>query len=937
MASTQISPGVVVLERDLTNTINATVDNIGAIAGSFEKGPVEEVVTISNERQLIETFGKPNDNNYEYWFSVAQFLLYGGSVKVVRADNSSLKNAIDAAQFTQTTFSATDTTLTVANATDFDATDLLLIDSELLSVTSVTGLDVGVTRGQLSTSAVSHPAGSSVTLIEGTTASVLDNNGTMSDSATTVDVTSAATLGVTTNAYVRIDDEIMQVTAIALGAGAVNSSDRLTVTRAVLGTTAAAHTDAVAITLQVVTANKTTIDEETSTGITAPLIKNLDSYEATTESAANNWKWAARTPGRYGNSIRIVMTDAGPDQVLYLAQPSVTEWEMTAGKKVNVSASNVYSTIYDYRMVIEFKTGSTLVGEFVAATELVPQTFTGNPTGGVRGDVVAYDATTRKLEVTLDYALTSGILAVGDTVTGSNGAAGEVASIQRKLTIALDEGSKSFVANTDIKDSATLIDSDTTNDGLTVAISSVADDWNSRIYGKGQRWASIAGRPGTSAYAADRGGHRDLMHILVLDGDGGITGVPGSILEKFLDVSKASDAKSPQGSNLYYKDVIKANSQYLWWGSHESSKLFDVNTTANGGFGVAAANTKFDLFKNDEAIVSQDDPTNINVLAIPLVGSKNTATVKYSLAGGVDGYTAERDKLFDSYDLFSDAETEEVDYLIMGPAMSNSVDSVAKAQKLIDLAETRKDCMAFISPPRDNVIGVANSNEIVNKTIDFFNQLSSSSYAVFDNNYKYIYDKYNDKYRYMPLNADIAGLTLSTALNQEPWYSPAGFSRGQVRNAVKLAYSPLKDHRDRLYAARINPVVAFPGEGIVLYGDKTALATSSAFDRINVRRLFLVIEKAISLAAKSQLFELNDEFTRQGFKNVVDPYLRGVQSRRGIIDYLVVCDRSNNPADAIDRGEFFAEIFVKPTRSINFITLQFTATRTGASFAEVAL
>ena len=932
MASTQISPGVVVLERDLTNTVNATVDNIGAIVGSFEKGPVEEVVTISNERQLIETFGKPNDYNYEYWFSVAQFLLYGGSVKVVRADNSALKNSIDAATFTQTTLSGTDTTLTVANATDFDAGDLLLIDAELLTVTSVSGLDILVARGQLSTSAVSHAAGSSITLIEASTASTLDNNGTLTDSATTVDVASATTLGVTTNAYVRIDDEIMQVTAIALGAGAVNSSDRLTVTRAVLGTTAAAHTDGVAITLQVVTASKTTVNEETSTGITAPLIKNLDSYEATTETAANNWKWAARTPGQYGNSIRVVMTDAGPDQILYLAQPSVSEWEMIAGKKVNVSASNVYSTVYDYRMVIEFATGSTLVGEFVAGN-----TFVGNATGGVRGTIVAYEASTRKLEVTLDYVTTSGILAVGDTVTGSNSAEGVVTSIQRKLVVALDEGSKSFTANMSVKDSSTLADNNTTNNGLAVNVASIVDEWNNRLYGRNQRWASIAGRPGTSAYAADRGGHRDLMHILVIDGDGGITGVPGSVLEKFLDVSKASDAKSPQGSNLYYKDVIKANSQYLWWGAHETTNLFDVNTTANGGFGVPASNVKFDLFKNNAPIYSQDDPTNINVLAIPLVGSKNTATVKYSLAGGVDGYTAQRDKLFDSYDLFSDAETEEVDYIIMGPAMSNPTDSVAKAQKMIDLAEIRKDCMAFISPPRDNVIGVANTNEIVNKTIDFFNQLSSSSYAVFDNNYKYIYDKYNDKYRYLPLNADIAGLTLSTALNQEPWYSPAGFSRGQIRNAVKLAYSPLKDHRDRLYAARINPVVAFPGEGIVLYGDKTALATSSAFDRINVRRLFLVIEKAISLAAKSQLFELNDEFTRQGFKNVVDPYLRGVQSRRGIIDYLVVCDRSNNPADAIDRGEFFAEIFVKPTRSINFITLQFTATRTGASFAEVAL
>ena len=222
-----------------------------------------------------------------------------------------------------------------------------------------------------------------------------------------------------------------------------------------------------------------------------------------------------------------------------------------------------------------------------------------------------------------------------------------------------------------------------------------------------------------------------------------------------------------------------------------------------------------------------------------------------------------------------------------------------------------------------------------NRTIDYFDQLSSTSYAVFDNNYKYIYDKYNDKYRYIACNADLAGLTLSTTLNSEAWFSPAGFNRGQLRNAIKLAYSPLKDHRDRLYAARINPVVSFPGEGIVLFGDKTALSYQSAFDRINVRRLFLVLEDAISEAAKTQLFELNDEFTRASFKNIVEPFLRSVQSRRGVVDFLVVCDSSNNPPEAIDRGEFFAEIFVKPTRSINYITLTFTATRTGSSFAEV--
>ena len=342
------------------------------------------------------------------------------------------------------------------------------------------------------------------------------------------------------------------------------------------------------------------------------------------------------------------------------------------------------------------------------------------------------------------------------------------------------------------------------------------------------------------------------------------------------------------------------------------------------------------MIKADAALYGGDNITGLDPNSIPVIGTKNNGTVKYHLQGGVDGYTVDRPSLLSGYDLFSDAETEEVDYVLMGPSMINMSDTIAKAQKVIDIASTRKDCMAFISPYRGDVIGIASVGDIVDKTVSFFDQLSSSSYAVFDSNYKYIYDRYNDVYRYIPCNADVAGLTLSTTLNQEPWFSPAGFNRGQLRNAVKLAYSPLKDHRDRLYAARVNPVVAFPGEGIVLFGDKTALAYQSAFDRINVRRLFLVLEKAIAQAAKTQLFELNDEFTRQGFKNIVEPFMRSVQSRRGVTDFLVVCDSTNNPPESIDRGEFYAEIFIKPTRSINFITLTFTATRTGASFSEVA-
>jgi len=931
MANTQVSPGVLVQERDLTNTINATIDNVGAFVGTFAQGPVEEIVDISSERQLIEIFGEPNDQNYEYWFSVAQFMLYGGTVKVVRADNSSLKNAIDTATFTQTNFTAIDTTLTVADTTGFDVGDLLLIDAEILIITALSGKDVSVTRGQYSTSAASHAAGANITLIEPAgSATTLNEGATLTASDTTVTVTSVATLGATTNSYIEIDDEIMQVTAV--------SGNDLTVARAQLGTSAASHTDGVAVDLRTVTAAKTTIDEETSTGITPPKIKNIDEYEANVEEAANNWKWAARTPGIYGNSIRVVMTDAGPDQVLTLAEPAdaAAEWQMTPGAAVNFSNGNIYSKVYSYSLIVTFAAGSTLVGEFNA-----DNFFTAN-SGNVTGRVVAYDAAKRKVELTVD-STASDHLSVGDTITelGNNGgsagaATGDsavVASVQRRLTVVLNEGSKQFSANLTIKDSSTVTSG--VNEGDNVVITAVEAEYISRLYGNNQKWSAIGERPSTSTYASERGGYRDLMHILVLDGDGGITGTPGAVLEKFLNVSKARDAKTPQGSNLYYKDVIKANSAYLFWGAHENIKLFDVDANLTGDIGGAVLNKKFDLFKNTEAIKSLDDPTGSNLLSVPLVNTKNTATLKYELRGGVDGYSAERDKLFDSYDLFSDPETEEIDYVIMGPAMSNDDDSVAKAQKMIDLAETRQDCMAFVSAPRDAIIGVPSSGEIVNKTVEYFDKLSSSSYVVFDNNYKYVYDKYNDKYRYLPMNPDVAGLILDTAIEAEPWFSPAGFSRGQIRNAVKLAYSPLKEERDRLYTSRVNPIVAFPGEGIVLFGDKTGLAQPSAFDRINVRRLFLVIERAISDAAKSMLFEINDEFTRQSFKDIVDPYLRGVQSRRGIEDYLVVCDSSNNPDDAVDRGEFFAEIFVKPTRSINFITLRFTATRTGASFAEI--
>ena len=921
MASTQLSPGVVVLERDLTNVVNATVDNIAAIVGSFEKGPVEQVTDVTSEKELLSIFGKPTEYNYEYWFSTAQFLLYGGTVKVIRAMNDSLKNAIDTAQFTVTTFSASDTTLTVASSTDFDVNDVLLVDAELLVISAISGNDVTVSRGQLATSAVSHAAATNITLIEPAgTSSTINEGGTFSNSDVTLSVTSSAALGAGTNSYIRIDDEILQVSSIA--------GNDLTVVRAQLGTTAAAHTDGSTVNLQTVTTNKTEINETTATGVSAPLIKNLATYEANVETAANNWKWGAKTAGIHGNSLRVIVTDAGPDQVLYLAQPTANEWEFTNNAEISFSNANVYARVYDYSVIVTFKDDASLVGSFEKDNYITAVS------GGVTGRIVAWDAVNRKLEVTIDDTA-SDILEINDTITelannsntpgSATGDSGDIESISRELRVALNQASPRFQAN------QTVVDKNTT----TISIANVEVDYESRLYGENTKWINVAARPTTSAWVGDRGGYNDLMHILVIDGDGKITGTPGAVLEKHLNVSKAIDARSPQGDNIYYKDVIKNFSEYLYWGSHETANIYDKNTSNSGVIGVSGVNREFDIIKSSSPLNNLDDPTGLNPLAIPLLGTKNRATLRYALQGGTDGYTIARPDILGAYDLFSDPETVDIDYLLMGPGMSGIDDTIAKAQHVISIASSRKDCIAYISPYRGDIIGQTKTSTIVARTVSYFDQLSSTSYAVFDNNYKYIYDKYSDKYRYIPCNADVAGLTLSTTLAQEPWFSPAGFNRGQLRNAIKLAYSPLKDHRDTLYASRVNPIVAFPGQGIVLFGDKTALSYVSAFDRINVRRLFLVMEEAIADAAKTQLFELNDEFTRQQFKNIVEPYLRSVQSRRGIVDFLVVCDGTNNPAESIDRGEFYAEIFVKPTRSINFITLTFTATRSGASFSEL--
>ena len=496
--------------------------------------------------------------------------------------------------------------------------------------------------------------------------------------------------------------------------------------------------------------------------------------------------------------------------------------------------------------------------------------------------------------------------------------------------------------------------------------------------------------PATSAYATNKGSSSDELHVIVYDKEAKISGTAGTILEKFGYVSKASDAKNSDGSSNYYKDVLNNKSKYVWfkghislasnsnstWGSVTANgKIYDSHATYNvatlsvingipttaysngdiiqiqGGVLATAPNAG----TKANATVTVNGSGNVVSLTIFSGGGKyvelpsgtlttsnvtgtgtgltvnatfnTTFNTTHPLIGGVDD--APGSGLINSaYDLFENADSTDVSLLMAG-----ATSGITTPNYLIALAESRKDCLVFISPDREDVVD--NFGDEATDVAAAAGALTKSSYAVMDSGYKYQYDKYNDTYRWIPLNGDIAGLCVRTDNERDPWFSPAGLNRGVIKNVVKLAWNPTKAQRDTIYKAGVNPVVTFPGEGTILYGDKTLLNRPQAMDRINVRRLFIVLEKSIAKAARSSLFEFNDEFTRAAFVNIVEPYLREVQGRRGIYDYRVICDTTNNTAEVIDQNQFVGDIYIKPARSINFIQLNFTAVRTGVEFEEI--
>ena len=448
----------------------------------------------------------------------------------------------------------------------------------------------------------------------------------------------------------------------------------------------------------------------------------------------------------------------------------------------------------------------------------------------------------------------------------------------------------------------------TVNGNVTAAVNAYA---NTAIASTGLNLTAIGPRPGTSPFAAENYLSNDEVHVAVIDERS------NAVVERFTYLSKLSDAKSPQGGSLYWRDVLNEQSEYLYSGAEISTGL----TTAGNAWGSAAASYA----------ATAGAPEEMKLV---------TATARETLlSGGVDDYAYTAGEIQTAYAEFHDTEVSDIDFVLMGGSMSDEADTLTKANAVVGVATTRTDCVAFISPYVGNQVnasgGALTKVQQLENTVDFFSSIASTSFAVLDSGIKYTYDRFNDKYIYIGCNGDVAGLCVRTSNTVDDWISPAGLNRGGIRNVIKLAFNPNKADRDELYQNRINPIVAFPGSGPVLFGDKTALASPSAFDRINVRRLFLNVEKRAEELGKQVLFEQNDAITRGNFSSAMISYLSEIQARRGLTDYLVICDESNNTPAVVDRNEFVAELYLKPTRSINYVTITLTATRTGVSFSEV--
>jgi hypothetical protein len=771
----QVSPGINVSEIDLTTTIPALATTVGAIGGVFRWGPIGKFILVDSENTLAARYGMPTNNNYETFYTAANFLAYGNALYVSRA----------------------------AVTTGFSNT-VAAASANLNSTTAVTL--IGNTYGVAAGHAVFGAGIPDDTFVVSATVSAGNTNVVLTKAATS-----------STDAQLNFFANTLALNAVA-NSGIV--------------------------------------------ALASNIVKNADDFEDKGPANATfvNTQFVARYPGDLGNSLRVSMCD------------SAAQYERTLNPFSNTSLGGTASALLLGQLVaagITINVNSTTANVFL----------TGNSSTFGAGNLQYADVKTAAAELLSDFS-------VGDYIELGNSSVGT-----QTLKI------KSLPAN--------ISNNDTDSSFFTITFE---DTWNrasnftaNTITRKWEFYNTVASVPGTSRYLSDRGLTTvDQVSAVIVDEDGMFSGTPGTVLEVYENLSRATDAIGEDGTTAFYKTVINDNSRYVW--------------------------------------ATNDRPEATTTVAASLANSTTSLPYVESFIGGRDGVTestATVAALASAYDLFADASSVDVSLIMAGKATGAS-NGAQLANYLIDnIADVRKDCVVFVSPDKTDVVGSAVEGSQASNIVTFRQSVRNSSYAFIDSGYKYQYDKYNDVYRYVPLNGDIAGLTARSDDLRDPWFSPAGYNRGQIKNLVKLAYSPSKADRDILYKNDVNPVITQPGQGTVLFGDKTALGRPSAFDRINVRRLFITLEKTIATAANQMLFEFNDEFTRAQFLNLIEPFLRDVQGRRGITDFRVVCDETNNTPEVIDTNRFVGDIYIKPAKSINFIQLNFVAVRSGVEFNEV--
>lgn len=860
----QLSPGVNVTEFDLTTVVPAVASTYGAIGGVFRWGPVGERVFIDSENLLSKRFGKPTNHNAETFFTAASFLAYANSLYVSRA--------------ARTVGPTPSVSVSVAN-TDLDGNN----QTTIVTVANTSTLEAGMYVSQTSNSTIFSDIGADFYIVSVNSSAVV-----MSKTITsTANSTEASVTGI--DLYFANPDTTY-----------------------------------------------TSVATETSSGVvanlTAQIVKNDAAYDDLDGNFDSDVLYVAKYPGKLGNSLKVAVCDTAAGYSSNVDLSTDTAYvEFIVGQSnayvisntnSNVSVNTAYNALSVGDYILAGSTTSTQQYNYVTGFSYASNT-TANVVFGASGANGGVNTTTGFIQFNNQSNATTGALLfnVGDIVTYSNTTGSSTAGLtdgdNYYITFANTSGAK--ISATRDGGSAVTAAADGTAHKFLADMNKITitlqDPFrlNNNYYSNTMQrfWEYfnvVDSAPGQSDFQRLNGNTsaNDEIHVIVSDEDGDFTGTPGTVLEVFEGLSRATNARNNDNATNYYKTVINESSEYIRWANDRTTAV--SNTAQN------------------------------------LTSATSTSVMSSSFRLGEDGLSetnATLSILGDAYDLFAAAEDVDISLVMQGKPIGGTTvvngETVANYQLgnyIIDnIAEIRKDCVAFISPDRSKVLN-NNGNEALSVN-NWRGAVRNTSYGVLDSGYKYMYDRYNDIYRWIPLNGDIAGLCARTDATNDPWYSPAGYNRGNIKNSIKLAWNPRESERDLIYPKGINPVVTFPGEGTVMYGDKTLLAKPSAFDRINVRRLFIVLEKAISTSAKFSLFEFNDPFTRSQFKNLVIPYLRTVKGRRGITNFLVVCDESNNTAQIIDTNQFVGDIYIKPARSINWINLNFTAVGTSVQFSEV--